>query len=225
MFCHSSSNHSTKRTRFPFIGAPEPCSWDFSEQHTLISFSGICFLLFLSLSTPPFFYFPYLVSDSTQATPTLPPTSPHTLLPPCFSLSHCLSFSLSGEGVWQQQQVRYKITGEAGAIIPPADAGVFMRRVTVNDSVVVSPEARAQLWETCCFCQPSFLLWVFFSPPIWFFVLSLSLSHASTTLRAFTLSCHASALRCLCCGFAFWANRSTKQVQISSNVLQLVRAD
>lgn len=35
-----------------------------------------------------------------------------------------------------------------------------MRRVTVNDSVVVSPEAPAQLWEACCFCQPSFMLFV-----------------------------------------------------------------
>lgn len=102
-----------------------------------------------------------------------------------------LSVFLSGEGAWQQQQVRYKITGEAGAIIPPADAGVFMRRVTVNDSVVVSPEARAQLRETCCFCQPSFLLCccklvVFF--PVF---LIWSFSCASPLLRVFSWKCHA----------------------------------
>lgn len=35
-----------------------------------------------------------------------------------------------------------------------------MRRVTVNNGVAVSPEARAQLRETGCFCQPGFVLWL-----------------------------------------------------------------
>lgn len=136
MFCDLSSNHSMKRTRLASIGVLKPCSWDFNSNMHSFDFLA-CFF------SPPFsrtaFYFLTCLTARKQHLPCLQLQCTHMHSPTPPFLSDCLS----GEGVWQQQQVRYKITGEAGAIIPPADAGTFMRRVTVNDSVVVSPEAGA----------------------------------------------------------------------------------
>lgn len=141
MFCDLSSNHSMKRTRLTSIGVLKPCSWDFSSNMHSFDFLA-CFFFFSPFSRTAFYFLTCLTARK-QHLPCLQLQCTHMHPPPPPPHPPFLSDCLSGEGVWQQQQVRYKITGEAGAIITPADGGTFMRRVTVNESVVVSPEAGA----------------------------------------------------------------------------------
>lgn len=59
------------------------------------------------------------------------------------------------------------------------------------------------VWLACCYVVVN----EFFLSARLIFVPSLSLFYASPTLKGFSLGCYASVMPCLCCGFAFWANR------------------
>lgn len=102
MFCHLSSNHSTKKNTISLRRSPRASLPGFRRAtctHLILCRVFFFFLLppfslSISLRTPlcvcvcvksGYNPLPYLVSDRTQATPTLPPTSPHIRRHP----SHC----------------------------------------------------------------------------------------------------------------------------------------